>query len=168
MTLQEIIQRDEQISQRITRWSDSRRRYGAAWIAARTGDSWMWLLISAVLIWQKQSLGFLLLITIAVAALLTAIAKGIIKRERPSAKWAISTDKYAFPSGHAARAGAVSVTLAAALFPWGLLFFLWAVLVGFARVALSRHYLADVAGGLLFGITIGFVLQIFFGLFLIG
>jgi len=162
MTLQELIQQDEVVSQRIASWPNNRRRHGLAWLVARTGDSWLWLLFSAVLIWQGQRLGWLLLVTVAVAALLTAIAKGIFKRERPSEKWAISTDKYAFPSGHAARAGAVSVTLAVALFPWGVPFFLWALLVSLARVALSRHFVMDVASGLLFGILIGIILQFFF------
>ena len=164
MTLQELFQQDEAISQRIARWSDNRIRYGIAWLVARTGDSWLWLLISAVLVWQGQRLGWLLLIIVAVVALLTAIAKGVFKRERPSEKWAISTDKYAFPSGHAARAGAVSFTLVVALFPWGVFFFLWALLVSFARVVLARHFVMDVVGGLLFGIGIGIVIQIFFQL----
>lgn len=166
MTLQDLIQKDEAISQKIARWSDNRIRRALAWLVARTGDSWLWLLISAVLIWQKQPLGWSLLITIAVAALLTAVAKGLFKRERPSEKWAISTDKYAFPSGHASRAGAVAVTLTTSYPEWGVLFFLWAFLVCFARVALSRHFVMDVAGGLLFGIGVGLVLQLIFGLIL--
>ncbi len=165
MTLQELIRKDEAVSQEIARWSDNSIRRGLAWLAARTGDSWLWLLISAVLIWQKQQLGWLLLITVAVAALLTAVAKGLFRRERPSEKWAISTDKYAFPSGHAARAGAVSVTLAVAFPQWGVLFFLWALLVCLARVALSRHFVMDVAGGLLFGISIGVFLLVGFSLY---
>jgi membrane-associated phospholipid phosphatase len=166
MTLQELIQKDEAVSQKIARWSDNRIRRALAWLVARTGDSWLWLLISTVLIWQKQPVGWSLLITVAVAALLTAVAKGLFKRERPSEKWAISTDKYAFPSGHASRAGAVAVTLTAAFPEWGVLFFLWALLVCFARVALSRHFVMDVAGGLLFGIGVGLVLQLIFQLFL--
>ena len=159
MTLQQLISLDEAASQRIVRWSDNGFRRGLAWLVARTGDSWLWLLISAVFIWQKQQLGWLLLITVAVAALLTAVAKGLFKRERPSEKWAISTDKYALPSGHASRAGAVAVTLAVAFPQWGALCFLWALLVSLARVALSRHFVMDVAGGLLFGLVIGVVLQ---------
>ena len=94
------------------------------------------------------------------AAGVTAVAKGIFKRKRPSEKWALSTDKYAFPSGHAARAGAVATALAFAFPAWGWVSLLWAVLVGLARVALARHFLSDVTVGLLLGIVIGLILQI--------
>jgi membrane-associated phospholipid phosphatase len=162
MTLRKFILKDQAVSHRITRWSDNPFRHRFAWLVARTGDTWLWLLISAVLIWQQQRLGWLLLITVAVAGLLTALAKGLFRRERPVEKWAISTDKYAFPSGHAVRAGAVAVTLTIAFPPWGAFSYLWALLVSLARIALSRHFVMDVTFGLLFGIFIGVVLQLFF------
>lgn len=162
MTLEKFIAFDEAASQRIAQYDGNRLVHGLAWLVARSGDSIFWLLISALLIWQKRPVGWPLLITVAVSALLTVVAKGIFKRERPSEKWAISTDKYAFPSGHASRAGAVAVTLAFAFPQYALLCFLWAGLVALARVLLSRHYVADVAGGLLFGILVGIILQFFF------
>ncbi len=161
MTLEELIARDESASQRIAQYAGNRFVHGTAWLVARTGDSIFWLLISALLIWFRRPGGWSLLITVAVTALLTAIAKGIFKRERPSEKWAIATDKYAFPSGHAARAGAVAVTLAFAFPQYALFCFLWAGLVALARVILARHYITDVAGGLLFGVMVSLVLQFF-------
>ena len=161
MTLEELIARDEAVSQRIAQYAGNRFVHGAAWLVARTGDSIFWLLVSTLLIWLRRPGGWPLLITVAVTALLTAIAKGIFKRERPSEKWAIATDIYAFPSGHAARAGAVAVTLAFAFPQYALICFLWAGLVALARVILARHYITDVAGGLLFGVMVGLVLQFF-------
>lgn len=161
MTLEELIARDESASQRIAQYAGNRFVHGTAWLVARTGDSIFWLLISAILIWFRHPGGWSLLITVAVTALLTAIAKGIFKRERPSEKWAIATDKYAFPSGHAARAGAVAVTLAFSFPQYALFCFLWAGLVALARVILARHYITDVAGGLLFGVMVSLVLQFF-------
>lgn len=161
MTLDELIARDEAVSQRISKYAENRFFHGAAWLVARTGDSVFWLLLSALFIWLKWPVGWPLLITVAVTALLTAVAKGIFKRERPTEKWAIATDIYSFPSGHAARAGAVAVTMAFAFPQYAILCFLWAVLVALARVLLSRHYIIDVAGGLLFGIVVSLVLQFF-------
>jgi undecaprenyl-diphosphatase len=161
MTFKELIARDEAASQRIAQYAGNWFVHGAAWLVARTGDSIFWLLVSALLIWLRRPGGWPLLITVAVTALLTAIAKGVFKRERPSEKWAIATDKYAFPSGHAARAGAVAVTLAFAFPQYAFLCFFWAGLVALARVILARHYITDVAGGLLFGAVVSLVLQLF-------
>lgn len=162
MTFEDLIARDEAVSQRIARHGENRVVHALAWLTARTGDSIFWLIVSGLLIWLDGPVGWPLLITVALAALLTVVAKGIFKRERPEEKWAIATDIYSFPSGHSSRAGAVAVTLAFAFPQYALLCLLWAVLVALARVLLSRHYIIDVGGGLLFGILIGFVLQIFF------
>jgi undecaprenyl-diphosphatase len=162
MTLEEIIARDQAASQRMTRYNGNRLVRSFAWLTARSGDSVVWLLISAILLWLRRPEGWPLLITIAVTAFLTALAKGIFKRERPSEKWAIATDKYAFPSGHAARAGAVAVALAVIFPPYAFLCFLWAALVALSRVILARHYLSDVVGGLLLGVVVSLVLQFFF------
>ena len=160
MQLNDLITRDEAYSGRIVAWANGRFLHTLAWVIARTGDSLFWLIIIGILLWQKQPLGWDLLLIVAVAAGVTAVAKGIFKRKRPSEKWALSTDKYAFPSGHAARAGAVATALAFAFPAWGWVSLLWAVLVGLARVALARHFLSDVTVGLLLGIVIGLILQI--------
>ncbi len=160
MRLDELIVRDETASSQIAQLANGRFPYTVAWIIARSGDSLVWLIIIAILLWQKQLLGWALLLTVAISAGVTAVAKGIFKRQRPSEKWALSTDKYSFPSGHAARAGAVAVTLTFAFPMWGWVSILWAVLVGFARVALARHFLSDVIVGLLLGVVIGLILQI--------
>ena len=145
---------DESYSARIAEVAEDGVLHALAWLVARSGDSIVWLLISGVLIWQKNTLGWTLLVTVAVTAALTAVAKGIFRRQRPSEKWALMTDKYAFPSGHAARAGAVAVALSFAYPSWTLIWLLWAFLVALARVALARHYLTDVLSGLVFGIAI--------------
>ena len=152
---------DEMLSARIAGLGAGGLPRAIAWLLARTGDSLFWLVVSGVLIWQEFPLGWMLLITVAVTAALTGIAKGIFRRQRPSEKWAIATDKYAFPSGHAARAGAVAVTLSFAFPSWTMLWLLWAILVAFARVALSRHYFSDILAGLAFGILISILLQLF-------
>jgi undecaprenyl-diphosphatase len=161
-TLQQLLAYDELLSARIADLAEDGLPRATAWLIARTGDSLFWLAVSGILIWQKSFLGWTLLITVGVTAALTGIAKGIFRRQRPVEKWAIATDKYAFPSGHAARAGAVAVALSFAYPSWTVLWLLWALLVALARVALSRHYLSDVIAGLGFGILVSLLLQLIF------
>jgi membrane-associated phospholipid phosphatase len=160
MRMQELIARDEALSARVAGSAATGWKHTFAWVLARSGDAVVWLVISGVLIWQQRPLGWSLLLATAVTAGLTAVAKGIFRRERPTEKWAIATDKYAFPSGHAARTGAIAVTLSFAMPVWTPLCLLWALLVSLSRVALSRHFLGDVTGGLLFGILVGLILEL--------
>ena len=157
--VQQLLAYDESLSARIATIGADGIPRAIAWLIARTGDSLFWLAVSGILIWQKNSLGWILLITVAITAVLTGIAKGIFRRQRPTEKWAIATDKYAFPSGHAARAGAVAVAMSFAFPSWTAAWLIWAVLVALARVALSRHYLSDVIAGLVFGMLISLLLQ---------
>jgi membrane-associated phospholipid phosphatase len=159
MALDKIIVRDEAVSQRVAGYANNRMVRSAAWLTARTGDSIFWLLVSLILIQMNWAGGWVLLSTVIFTGLLTAVTKRFFKRERPISKWTIAADIYSFPSGHAARAGAVAVTLVFILPQYAILWALWAPLVALARVLLSRHYIADVSGGLLFGISIGILLQ---------
>ncbi|MCP4426505.1 MAG: phosphatase PAP2 family protein [Chloroflexi bacterium] len=161
MNFDQILARDKALSQRLAqRAKNGRIAHTLAWIFARTGDGVFWLLIVAILFWQKRPLAWGLLLTVVVTAVLVGVLKGVFRRQRPTEKRAIATDKYSFPSGHAARATAVAVTLAFAFPKFGPLWLLWAALVSLARVALSRHYLSDIGGGLIVGIFVGLILQI--------
>lgn len=160
MQLDSILVHDKQFSKRLAHWANGRFRHGLAWVLARTGDGLFWMFVILFLLWQKQPLAWELLIVAAVTAVLVAILKGIFRRQRPKAKKAFATDKYSFPSGHAARATAVAITLAfinPILAPWWLI---WAVFVSLARVALSRHFLSDAAGGMVVGLIVGMGYQL--------
>ena len=158
MSFNQFIIYDQAYSEKLAAWDNGRFRHGMAWLLARSGDSLFWFIITGWLLWNQEPLGWRLLTAILIAAVITATAKGIFKRQRPVEKWAIATDKYAFPSGHASRAAVVAVMLAAALPQVALVFPLWAFLVSVARVILSRHFLSDVIGGLLLGYGIGIIL----------
>jgi undecaprenyl-diphosphatase len=174
MNREQLATHDKDLSQRLALWANAsaesgpsirhqsgRFRRTLAWMLARTGDSVFWLAVIAVLLWQKQVLGWKLLMAVLVTAVLVAILKGIIRRQRPKAKRAFATDKYSFPSGHAARAAAIAIILAFYTPIMAPLWLIWAALVSLARVALSRHYLVDVVGGTIVGLLTGLCLQYF-------
>jgi undecaprenyl-diphosphatase len=84
--------------------------------------------------------------------------KFVVRRRRPPGKWGRiyrRIDPYSFPSGHAARGGALAlagivlgpVWLSPVLAVWGLS-------VAFSRVVLGVHYLSDAVLGFLLGASV--------------
>jgi undecaprenyl-diphosphatase len=64
-----------------------------------------------------------------------------------------------FPSNHAANCFAGAVVLSW-FFPWGRdLFYIFAALVSYSRIALGVHYPSDVIGGAMLGIVVGFLVK---------
>jgi undecaprenyl-diphosphatase len=84
--------------------------------------------------------------------------KFAVRRRRPPGKWGRMyrrIDPYSFPSGHAARGGALALAGIVLGPPWlALLLGLWGPLVGFSRVVLGVHYLSDVVLGFLLGASL--------------
>ncbi|MCP4361819.1 MAG: phosphatase PAP2 family protein [Chloroflexi bacterium] len=160
MSRDELFALDVDWTHRFVAYTNGHAAHKIAWLLSRTGDSWLWGSLAVLLIWQVGRLGWVLLITIFAAAGIVALLKGVFKRARPVTHGReIAQDKYSFPSGHAARVGAVAVFAIFLRPQWALLIIMWAVLVSFSRVARSRHYLADVFIGLILGILIGISIQ---------
>jgi undecaprenyl-diphosphatase len=97
--------------------------------------------------------------------LIVQAIKFTVRRRRPPGEWGRTyrrIDPYSFPSGHAARRGALAV-VGIALGPlWlVLLLALWGPLAAFTRVVLGVHYLSDVVLGFLLGASVaGIVLSL--------
>jgi undecaprenyl-diphosphatase len=155
MQFDSILAQDKQLSQQLAERANGRFWHSLAWVLARTGDGLFWFFVILFLFWQREQLGWDLLIVAAVAAVCIAILKGIFRRQRPKEKKALGTDKYSFPSGHAARATAVAATLAFYNPVLAPLWLIWAILVSLSRVALSRHFLSDVTVGMVVGMIVG-------------
>mgnify|MGYP000891241644 CR=1 FL=1 len=105
---------------------------------------------------------FLLAVVMILAALAISLLKEVAGRERPFLTYP-SIEKMSkgggssFPSGHTMESFAVAAAFAF-LFRnrWlVILFFLWAALVGYTRIALGVHYPSDVAGGAILGAAFG-------------
>lgn len=82
-----------------------------------------------------------------------------VRRDRPPGEWGSfyrRTDPYSFPSGHAAKTMTLAIIVLGSGRIWlGFLMLIWAVLVGFARIALGVHYLSDVTVGYFVGLLVG-------------
>ena len=131
----------------------------AAILAARSGDGWLVLPI-VLACWP---LGARAVLSLAICIVATAVVvfalKFSIRRSRPEGEWGGGYrrfDPHSFPSGHAARVGAMA-TFVALVGPWPLAIAVaaWACAVAFSRVALGVHYVSDVVAGVALGIVMG-------------
>jgi undecaprenyl-diphosphatase len=141
---------------------------------AHSGDSWFWaigllaLWISSDSLWKQWAV--LQFAGICFLAAMVLLIKFRIKRRRPEGEWGQiyrNTDPHSFPSGHTARAFLIA-TIASGLGPaWlALALWIWAPLVGLARVAMGVHYVSDIVAGMLLGILVALIgLQLYLPLF---
>lgn len=130
------------------------------WIS-RIGDGFFYLLIGAGLAWLEPAKGrdFLTagLWAFALELPLYLVLKNLIKRDRPSLLAGVNaliqpSDRFSFPSGHAAGAF-VFATLIAGFYPaWALAAYTLAMLIGLSRVLLGVHYPSDIVAGVALGV----------------
>lgn len=156
--LQEAIRLDQEISRRLTLQPEQVSFRRLATIGAHLGDGWLWIL-GSVLAWVLGTPSTReLVLWLAVAILLSVgVGSGIkytVRRPRPAeiaGFYSRQLDKYSFPSGHAIRVACIAVMLGIQFPQWGALFALYALIVGWCRIALGIHYVSDVLAGLAIG-----------------
>ena len=142
--------------------------YRAFKLLTRMGESQWYLaagLLSYLMLRRTKpavaSSGLLLFSSVALSGLAADLVKILLGRARPKLFFSGSVYGFdllrfehawiSFPSGHSATAFSVASTLCI-LFPqYRIVFFLWAALIAFSRVATTQHYLSDVLAGSLLG-----------------
>jgi len=113
-----------------------------------------------------------LLSSIAISGIITDIIKPLIARPRPKV-WLsehlynpqfleFKASFWSMPSGHTTTAFAAATALSLLLPKYRFLFFLWAFLVGFSRIALTKHFLSDTIIGALIGTLTALILYNYF------
>ncbi len=141
------------------------RRVGRSVLSllAHSGDIFVVAPALVIIWWFGDSQIRTLIVVLAAGAILSVAViyaiKFSVRRDRPPGEWGSfyrRTDPYSFPSGHAAKTMTLAIiVLVCGRFWLGILMLIWAVLVGFARIALGVHYLSDVTVGYFVGLLVG-------------
>ncbi len=111
---------------------------------------------------RQRRLAAFLVVTSVTGGLLNRLVKALVGRDRPSfPDPVVDSGGYSFPSGHAMNSAVAFVAVAVAVVVLTRRGQRWVVLVvgglvlaiGFTRVALGVHFVSDVMGGWLLGLT---------------
>jgi undecaprenyl-diphosphatase len=172
--LESILELDARLSSQMSVAEKPGTLRSIAVFFAHSGDSWFWaigllsLWISGDSFWKEWAV--VQLGSISLLAAMVLLIKFRIRRKRPEGEWGgiyRRSDPHSFPSGHAARAFLIA-TIASGLGPaWlAIALWIWAPLVGLARVAMGVHFLSDILAGAVLGMFAAWIgLQVYPPLF---
>lgn len=112
---------------------------------------------------------FKLLSVFAASAIVSLTIKNLFFRQRPFASYPdivklSEAGSSSFPSGHTMEAFAIAFAFST-LFPnpqFIIPIYLWAIMVGYSRMALGVHYPLDIIGGIMLGTLVSFLTLKFF------
>ena len=154
---------DQRIFLRCADLTPSAGLHRLAKVVSRTGDGYTQVLLPAALLFAGpagQALFSLALLAFLLERSCYWVLKNTLRRQRPAVKLDSYTaliqasDEFSFPSGHTSAAFLLAA-LTSAHFPLlAAPLFIWAALVGCARVILGVHFPADVLAGMALGLSI--------------
>ena len=171
--MNDFLNKDAELSQKLLVTEDKRVLRAVLEAISHSCDSWYWLIV-LVVIWAAiegtpRQMAIFTAFGLMLLAMFVLAAKFLIKRPRPEGEFGQIyrvTDPHSFPSGHAARAIAIAFMFSTLGNPWlTLVVFIWAILVGYSRIALSLHYISDVIVGWLIGFMSGWLAIMLYPLF---
>ncbi|WP_317367043.1 phosphatase PAP2 family protein [uncultured Tyzzerella sp.] len=127
------------------------------------GDAgFIWIIIGIILILKKNTRknGIIMLVSLAICSIIgNGILKNLFERQRPFIELSLqpfisAPSGFSFPSGHSL----ISFVGATCVFytnkKWGILSYIFALLIALSRILLIVHYPSDVIIGSLLGIII--------------
>ena len=171
--LHQLMLLDEELSTKLFFHANENnyRKYVKAW--ATTCDGIFWFTIPVIMSFYYYYFRHKVEIAqkiwvfwggLVLTALVATLIKALIKRPRPKInpkdRLFIGPDIHSFPSGHTSRAFYIT-TFSFFINPLlGIIVLLWAIGVGYARIALGRHYPSDVIGGILNGTIIALIINL--------
>lgn len=175
--LQKILEIDEIVTKKFVSWSirwsplhSLRVHYKALEI---TCHGIPWLVFWTAITWLFNNphlveLQVNMLLALILDIVLVALTKAYFRRRRPTgnkddAFVQLGPDHFSFPSGHCSRAAMVTYIFIV-LWPMSIIFYpsllAWVVALCLSRVLMERHYLLDVAGGVILGIFEGVLVSL--------
>lgn len=168
--MNELLKKDAEWSLGLVIAEDKRVSRTALEAISHSCDSWYWL-IGLTVIWAAsegtpRQMALFTAFGLTVLAVIVLAIKFLVRRPRPTGEFGQVyrvTDPHSFPSGHAARAMAIAYMFSALGNSWlTVIAVLWAILVGYSRVALALHYVSDVVVGWLIGLVSGGLAMLLF------
>ncbi len=130
------------------------------------GTVYVWLVFVPALWWKgKKNEAVDLLFLILLVLVVTTVLKFLFASPRPEdirevpipVPGYFGFDVYSFPSNHASRAFACALFLSFRFKKWTVPFFVYAFLIGLAKIYVGAHYPADIIAGAVVGLVIGFI-----------